>query len=1276
MEWPKSTKFSPSQMRTLKRQGFTVLVILVLFGSYFLIRVPAQRAFYVDRSFAALSQMVDRIENSVENAIRNGRNAINDASRETSRAMASPVVTEEGIRARLELIPNLRLTDLRPAAEGVTGRIVAPKVTVRSSGRTTLLDLVYVTTNEPCWEVRLETSLAALAEPVLDRRLFDDLAVLDAAGRCLFQPGGQTLRVAQLDLPIRSSYQTNMVDLAGKDQLLFAQPVSLGFGDAATGASGAAGDGYWLLCGIIEASRFRSQTLKMDYEVIVYVVSLALLLVVSWPLLDWSSIPPGGGVTRVRLTFVAWVSVLLFGLLTTFFLDQLGREQLRRDLDRHLEGLAKQMQDHFGRELDGAIAQLRQFHERFLTNAPSVSLREEQKLVPRLLSNPAFLDWTDLKRNPCPFFEMAFWADPNGGQQAKWTVREQTTARIDVSKRDYFKAIVNGVPWLRSHPSAVDLYGVAKEAPAGAAEPQPFAVQSIYSWNTGENLAILSIPWDEGGRLGIAAIDVRFLSLFHPVIAGGFGFCVVDPEGGVVFHSDPRRNLRENFIEECNQKARLRAAVSGRTTGTFTVSYLLAPHRIHLTPVPDTPWMLVVFQDERVLDTARLQIDSITGGFLLVYVLWLGLVMAGVRWLCRSRTQGSSLAWLWPDSRQSHRYAAAAKGNLLILLGGLLLLCLVASRTVVLTTAFLLPALALAGTARYLILGAVNAERQAQPTTLPPWQGCFGGRSCYLVAGTALFLLIAVFPAGAFFKASHDAEMALMLRDNQLDLARDLLSRHERIEQHVRGLGFEQPSAGATREEAGGAKQTVDAFELALKRRQTFLELRRNLDIDRCTTFFYNTKVRGLDVNPVPPTSQPPRLFAWLDGLRAPYGDRGRLRRRVAANWSPSRPWSWGSEAGEEVMVWQGADTNREPPFPMEIRSELRSWPRPPVWSLAGMLPVLGLLAMPFLAWWVLGLLARRYLLLAGLSAPGPERIHQSGWYLLLGPPAAGKTGWLASKDLGFAGRETQRLDLRRPTDRARLGPRAQKKLHTDPDRPIVIDHFEFGSDDAELTRRKLALLRDLVATNRRGVVVVSNLHPIHFARVPAGGDEASAGKLDAERRELWLEVLGLLRRIDKAADEEASTEARPDTVMLRRQRFKPLWDLCTDGEREVLHHIACRRLVRSDCPGVEALLARGLLTARPVLALTEPRFAQFVRRNHRPLRGLASVAAKSGDWWQALRGPTLTLVAFGALFLFLTQPERWNQMLALTAAFISGFGVLRDLATRGAHVASGRIES
>ena len=108
-----------------------------------------------------------------------------------------------------------------------------------------------------------------------------------------------------------------------------------------------------------------------------------------------------------------------------------------------------------------------------------------------------------------------------------------------------------------------------------------FWIEPIFSWTTGDNSTVLSIESTadqssvERNRDGpiVAALEVKLSSLTDVGVPPGMGFAVIDQEGQVLFHSDSRRNLRENLFEETNRDGRLRQAVFARATTQFDGRY-------------------------------------------------------------------------------------------------------------------------------------------------------------------------------------------------------------------------------------------------------------------------------------------------------------------------------------------------------------------------------------------------------------------------------------------------------------------------------------------------------------------------------------------------------------------------------------------------------------------------------------------------------------------------------------------------------------------------------
>src|SRR5437868_2055569 len=87
-----------------------------------------------------------------------------------------------------------------------------------------------------------------------------------------------------------------------------------------------------------------------------------------------------------------------------------------------------------------------------------------------------------------------------------------------------------------------------------------FFVDPVYSRATGSQQVILSmlLPSSSKERPDwVASMDLRAYSLVQTVLpdALGYGYCVIDNDGKVLFHSDDSRNLVENFFREADNNS-------------------------------------------------------------------------------------------------------------------------------------------------------------------------------------------------------------------------------------------------------------------------------------------------------------------------------------------------------------------------------------------------------------------------------------------------------------------------------------------------------------------------------------------------------------------------------------------------------------------------------------------------------------------------------------------------------------------------------------------------
>ena len=162
-----------------------------------------------------------------------------------------------------------------------------------------------------------------------------------------------------------------------------------------------------------------------------------------------------------------------------------------------------------------------------------------------------------------------------------------------------------------------------------------------------------------------AGVVTQPISLFNAVLPGGFQFAVLQPAGDVVFHSDPARNLRENFFAETDQDPDLRSRVNMRSAGPVVADYMGTPYRMYVQPMAaenqDGPLTIVVFRDLHLEETMNLQILSL---ILIMFSLYAGAItiaLVATNWILRGH---AARIWFVPDSRKSRSYAAMAMANL------------------------------------------------------------------------------------------------------------------------------------------------------------------------------------------------------------------------------------------------------------------------------------------------------------------------------------------------------------------------------------------------------------------------------------------------------------------------------------------------------------------------------------------------------------------------------------------------------------------------------------
>lgn len=331
-----------------------------------------------------------------------------------------------------------------------------------------------------------------------------------------------------------------------------------------------------------------------------------------------------------------------------------------------------------------------------------------------------------------------FWVDGAGKQVFKAGVHEVGTGRVSVAHRPYFSEARSGHLWHF----------------AGEDRGEPFLVQSLRSFTTGELSSVLSIRSKLAGKCSaggpaVAVIEGHPLPFEFPLLPASYSFAVIGADGRVLYHSDRRRALKEDLLEEVSDPERLAAAMEARSARHFGTNYSRRRAGVFIRPfesVPEARWSIVVLRDKQWLDTANNEV-------LLRVMVW-SLVPAGapvalaiLLFLGGKRT----LRTIWPDPRKAALYRAAAVAAATVLFVGL------AGATLLDGPWLFAWSLAFpwAGPALVAAVCLRGRAHEASPAAGGP-----SYRTWYIRAAAALWLTAAVVPAMGLFRYSWSLEMA------------------------------------------------------------------------------------------------------------------------------------------------------------------------------------------------------------------------------------------------------------------------------------------------------------------------------------------------------------------------------------------------------------------------------------------------------------------------------------------------------------------------------------
>jgi hypothetical protein len=648
---------------------------------------------------------------------------------------------------------------------------------------------------------------------------------------------------------------------------------------------------------------------------------------------------------------------------------------------------------------------------------------------------------------------------------------------------------------------------------------------------------------------------------------------------------------------------------------------------------------------------------------------------------------GDRLRWLWPTPERTVGYWLFGVSNLL-----LLALC-VGSRVIdrpswLVVVMVFLPALELGFVYAFLRRGlALHVGVPENAETLRK-RGSLWFRLGYVFAMASVFLPLSVFPTLAFFKVSHDEEMALLVKHGQLQLARAIEKRERRVKDRY--------------------------FSVKIDKKEAFLEKRLKLQKapDIYASFFFDTRFFDTDTDRSITGSATNHRgasgFEWvLRTIRPIYSDASVALRGVSGPGSADSAWEWertGPPKQQLIITKKRVEDSNSLQMAstipvLEGPTEVGGW----------IILLVGLVGFPVVLYLSVRVIAQRVFLRDVLDPPKPRYLRASQAraisdnLLVIGSPFAGKSAWLQQR--------VQRDDWHVIDFHKRSEAYNDEEVALAGHKVIALDHFEYQLGVPEQDHAKLLLLEKLLSTPQQLVIIVSTMDPMmlywddHAEREGATGEVPSG----SHEKNSWARIFNAFLEVCISDEENAQdftdtlsavhagssstkhqrellrfveNECRP-TAYLRevgrrivtapsfadytpsdlrkviweqaRAYYQVVWSTCSPGEQFLLICLAQDRFVNTRNPDIDQLLRKRLIVRNPTLCLMNESFERFVRSVPPPPQASTWEAEERHSGWNAVKGPLLVAFAGAGLFLYATQPDLFNATTAFASAVAAG---------------------
>ena len=653
--------------------------------------------------------------------------------------------------------------------------------------------------------------LGDLLKHVAAKSIYEDVLLVDPSGAIVYQRNPSTLKFLHLGnlihhQRIENGILSNVLTEVGLQQVKSLDPKNLGHVMKTAMPSHfqvtVGGNSYevfmqavafhsittpeqfqdipWIICGILPTSTFQEQYLAIPFTVLLFCLFLFISAFLALPFFSLLMMNPRERLTRFSVVSLLITNILGAGIGTLFLLDLGFYRQSVADFQDRLTATTDSVAEAFHTQLDRMVWQLDHYNQQF-------QLLKDREQYPEEPDSKAWLarvsipdPCQDSEGKPLPYcypnFSLAFWVDEGGILRETWTKAPQPYVRgtHDLRQRDYVTKVQTSAQYL--HRRFIDNRWLE------------FYIQPLISLESSTRSLVVSMrsqtspDSDSSPTPWVAAIQSEDFSLLKdPVLPPGTGYVVIDDQTGLaLFHSNGRRMLRENFLDETDNNPEIAALIHARAEGTVEGSYWGSGHRFAIKPLSGLPWTLVIFESKEAFRTTNFEVLLFSLSLFTLYILALLVWIKALTLIYGRDAFGQRVRWTWPKQSLRGAYQWLSLLQIVIFLLGLAAIfgmdwleeIGVASSLPV----AVLPFLTIGVVVRTLWKGQATPRVEKPEPVSDPWALLQTSQliSTFTRFGLTSFLILGVFPAVLFFKVAHDQEMRLFVQHHLWGLARSL----------------------------------------------------------------------------------------------------------------------------------------------------------------------------------------------------------------------------------------------------------------------------------------------------------------------------------------------------------------------------------------------------------------------------------------------------------------------------------------------------------------------